>query len=168
MNGNTKVRIRLTKQLFESLSKQVLAEAKKMDMSGGAYTEAVKAPKAPKASKSPEVSATNKMKTMEGDEIGETKMEENKNPEVDKVVKTLVNKLTKHFGHNDHKATIGALKAALDRLEKKKPEGGEDEGEELEENVVKEYESHYEKINGTCYRINDEGEKQRVADHYCR
>lgn len=126
MNGNTKVRIRLTKQLFESLSKQVIAEAKKMDMSGGAYTEAVKAPKSPK---SPEVSTTNKMKTMEGD-MEETKMEEAKNPEVDKVVKTLVSKLTKHFGHNDHKATIGALKAALDRLEKKKPEGGEEEGEE--------------------------------------
>ena len=129
MNGNTKVRIRLTKQLFESLSKQVLAEAKKMDMSGGAYTEAVKTPKAPKASKSPEVSATNKMKTMEGD-MEETKMEENKNPEVDKVVKTLVNKLTKHFGHNDHKATIGALKAALDRLDKSHKEDKEEDEEE--------------------------------------
>ncbi len=62
MNNNTKVRIRLSKQLFESLSKQIIAEAKKMDMSGGAYTEAVKTPK---AKKSPEVSKTDKMKAME-------------------------------------------------------------------------------------------------------
>lgn len=51
MKNNTKVRLHLSKQLFESLAKQVLAEAKKGDMSGGAYTEAVKAPKAPKAPK---------------------------------------------------------------------------------------------------------------------
>ena len=34
--------------------------------------------------------------------------------------------------------------------------------------VMKEYETHYERIGGTCYRINDEGERQKVADHYCR
>lgn len=48
MKNNTKVRLHLSKQLFESLAKQVLAEAKKGDMSGGAYTEAVKAPKGEK------------------------------------------------------------------------------------------------------------------------
>ena len=128
MKGNTVVRLRLTKGLFESLSQQVLAEAKQ---NFGAGMEVVKTPKASKAPKSPEVKATNKMKTMGEGEMEETsKMEEAKNPEVDKVVKTLVSKMTKHFGHNDHKSTIGALKAALDRLEKKKPEGGEDEGEE--------------------------------------
>lgn len=126
MNSNTKVRIRLSKQLFESLSKQIIAEAKKMDMSGGAYTEAVKTPK---ASKSPEMKATNKMKTME-EEVEEGKMEENKNPEMDKVVKNLVNRLTKHFGHNDHKSTIGALKAALARLEKSHDDDKKEEGEE--------------------------------------
>ena len=56
MKNNTKVRLHLSKNLFESLAKQVLAEAKKGDMSGGAYTEAVKQPKekkekAPKAEK---------------------------------------------------------------------------------------------------------------------
>lgn len=58
MKNNTKIRLHLSKQLFESLTKQVLAEAKS-DMSGGAYTEAVKTPKvkhdkAPKAHKAEE------------------------------------------------------------------------------------------------------------------
>ena len=128
MKGNTVVRLRLTKGLFESLSQQVLAEAKQ---NFGAGMEVVKTPKASKAPKSPEVKATNKMKTMGEGEMEETsKMEEAKNPEVDKVVKTLVNKLTKHFGHGDHKSTIGALKAALGRLEKShKDTKEEEEGE---------------------------------------
>lgn len=53
MKNNTKVRLHLSKQLFESLAKQVLAEAKKGDMSGGAYTEAVKATKGEKKEKTP-------------------------------------------------------------------------------------------------------------------
>lgn len=48
MNNNTKIRLRLSKNLFESLTREILAEAKKGDMSGGAYTEAVKMPKAGK------------------------------------------------------------------------------------------------------------------------
>jgi hypothetical protein len=63
MKNNTKIRLHLTKSLFESLAKQVLAESKKGDMSGGAYTEAVKAPKTHKEN-SPEVKKTDKMKTM--------------------------------------------------------------------------------------------------------
>lgn len=46
MKNNTRIRLHLSKQLFESLATQVLAESKKDAMSGGAYTEAVKAPKA--------------------------------------------------------------------------------------------------------------------------
>lgn len=75
MKNNTKVRLHLSKQLFESLAKQVLAEAKKGDMSGGAYTEAVKMPKEKKEKKAPEVKATNKMKE-EGVEEMETKVAE--------------------------------------------------------------------------------------------
>lgn len=51
MKNNTKVRLHLSKQLFESLAKQVINEAKKGDMSGGAYTEAVKMPKEKKEKK---------------------------------------------------------------------------------------------------------------------
>lgn len=60
MKNNTKIRLHLSKQLFESLAKQVLAEAKKGDMSGGAYTEAVKMPR--------EVKATDKMEEMSSKE----------------------------------------------------------------------------------------------------
>jgi hypothetical protein len=45
MKNNTKIRLHLSKSLFESIAKEVLAESKKMNMSGGAYTEAVKMPK---------------------------------------------------------------------------------------------------------------------------
>lgn len=62
MKNNTKIRLHLSKNLFENIAKEVLAESKKMNMSGGAYTEAVKTPK---ASKSPEVKATDKMQKME-------------------------------------------------------------------------------------------------------
>lgn len=63
MKNNTKIRLHLSKHLFESLAKQVLAEAKVNG--GGAYTEVVKQPKATKAMK--EVNAvadTGKMKKM--------------------------------------------------------------------------------------------------------
>lgn len=59
MKNNTKVRLHLSKQLFESLTKQVLAEAKS-DMSGGAYTEAVKAPKASKGGEAPKADKASK------------------------------------------------------------------------------------------------------------
>ena len=135
MKNNTKVRLHISKQLFETLTKQVLAEAKAND----GYTVAVKQPKAPKAMK--EVNAvanTDKMKKMEEKMSSKEKMakglyketdmvEEAKNPELDKVVGMLVKKLTKSFGHNDHKATIGALKAALDRLAKTHEEKKEEE-----------------------------------------
>ena len=55
MKNNTKVRLHLSKTLFENIVKEVLSEAKKMNMSGGAYTESVKMPK--KAKKMEEVNA---------------------------------------------------------------------------------------------------------------
>ena len=67
MNNNTKVRLHLSKNLFETIAKEVLAEAKVNG--GGAYTEMVKTPKAPKATKAgeptPEKKATEKMAKME-------------------------------------------------------------------------------------------------------
>jgi len=55
MKNDTKIRLHLSKQLFESLTKQVLAEAKmsKEAMGGGAYTEMVKE----KKSKAPKFDA---------------------------------------------------------------------------------------------------------------
>ena len=75
MKNNTRIRLHLSKSLFESIAKEVLAESKKMNMSGGAYTEAVKMPK--QAKKIKEVNAmadTDKMKKMEEvDAVADTK-----------------------------------------------------------------------------------------------
>lgn len=63
MKNSTKVRLHLSKKLFESLTKEIIKEAKAND----GYTVAVKKPKAPKQVK--EVNAvadTDKMKRMEG------------------------------------------------------------------------------------------------------
>jgi len=65
MNNNTKIRLRLSKNLFESITREILAEAKKGDMSGGAYTEAVKMPKAKKMEEVNAVADTDKMEKME-------------------------------------------------------------------------------------------------------
>ena len=66
MNNNTRVRLHLSKQLFETLTREILAEAKKPN---DGYSVAVKQPKMPKQSKSqatsPEVQKTDKEKTME-------------------------------------------------------------------------------------------------------
>lgn len=59
MNNKTKIRLHLSKNLFESLTREILAEAKKAN---DGYTVAVKQPKMPKQSKSqatsPEVQKT--------------------------------------------------------------------------------------------------------------
>ena len=65
MNNNTKVRLHLSKQLFESLTREIIKEAKKAN---DGYTVAVKQPKMPKQSKSqavsPEVQKTDAEATM--------------------------------------------------------------------------------------------------------
>ncbi len=65
MNNNTKIRLHLSKNLFESIAKEVLAEAKKPN---DGYSVAVKQPKMPKQSKSqatsPEVQKTDAEATM--------------------------------------------------------------------------------------------------------
>lgn len=68
MKNNTKVRLHLSKQLFESLTKEIIKEAKAND----GYTVAVKQPKQPKQSKqsksqatSPEVQKTDAETKME-------------------------------------------------------------------------------------------------------
>jgi hypothetical protein len=65
MKNNTKVRLHLSKKLFESLTREIIKEAKVND----GYTEAVKQPKQPKQSKSqatsPEVQKTDAEAKME-------------------------------------------------------------------------------------------------------
>jgi hypothetical protein len=81
MKNNTKIRLHLSNTLFESIVKEVLAEAKKGDMSGGVYTEVVK------AKKSPEIKATDKMKKME-EMSSKEKMAKGMYKEVNAVVDT--------------------------------------------------------------------------------
>ena len=64
MKNNTNIRLHLSKNLFETIAKEVLAEAKVNG--GGAYTQAVKMPKQPKKIKEVDaVADTDKMKKME-------------------------------------------------------------------------------------------------------
>ena len=64
MKNNTNIRLHLSKTLFETIAKEVLAEAKVNG--GGAYTEMVKAPKQPKKIKEVDAEAdTKKMEKME-------------------------------------------------------------------------------------------------------
>ncbi len=80
MKNNTKVRLHLSKQLFESLTKEIIKEAKAND----GYTVAVKQPKAPKQVK--EVNAvadTDKMKKMEEKMSSKEKMAKGLYNEVD-------------------------------------------------------------------------------------
>lgn len=63
MNDNTRVRIRLSKQLFESLTKEVLMEAKKMK--GGSANHAMKlSTKMPKLGENKEMVKKKKMEEM--------------------------------------------------------------------------------------------------------
>ena len=64
MNNKTRIRLHLSKNLFESLSREILAEAKVNG--GGAYTVAVKTPKTGKIKEVNAVADTDKMKRMEG------------------------------------------------------------------------------------------------------
>lgn len=89
MNNNTKIRLHLSKNLFESIAKEVLAEAKKPN---DGYTVAVKQPKMPKQSKdqakAPEVQKTDAEATM--GEM-ETKVAEEKKGGLDKVMDHIKN-----------------------------------------------------------------------------
>ena len=63
MNNKTRIRLHLSKNLFESLSREILAEAKVNG--GGAYTVAVKTPKTGKIKEVNAVADTDKMEKME-------------------------------------------------------------------------------------------------------
>lgn len=145
MDNNTIVKIHGSKKLFESLAKEIILEAegkshaqkmteKMMKPSKGGGSKAKTSTgetvvKDNSTSEGPKTDAPKKSapkkKAPESKELDEAK-----NPEVDKLVKGLVGKLSgpKYFGHGDHLATIGALKAALNRLEAQlKPKSDKEE-----------------------------------------
>jgi len=83
MKDNTKVRLHLSKRLFESITKQVLAEAKK-DMSGGVYTETVKTPSGKTTKKDGKVTKANELPTSKKPKPTSA---EKKSPEIKKASK---------------------------------------------------------------------------------
>ena len=206
MKNNTKVRLHLSKALFESLTKQVLAESK--DMSGGAYTEVVKEKKNPKfdafKQKSDQLPTGKQHQTKAAKANSDVKKAnaERKIKEVNAM------KDTKHMQKMEEKMSSkekmakglykedllsdampillalaaggGVLLAALvrDLKNAKTPEEKKQvlknaaaqiaQSKGIEESPLKEYEQHYEMVNGQCRRYNDEGEYDVVASHYCR
>jgi hypothetical protein len=100
MKNNTKVRLHLSKQLFESLTREIIKEAKAND----GYTVAVKQPKQPKQSKSqatsPEVQKTDAEATM-GE--AETNVAEGAKESLHKVMAD-IKKLSKEEKHKLHAA----------------------------------------------------------------
>jgi len=148
MKNNTKVRLHLSKQLFESLTKEIIKEAKAND----GYTVAVKQPKMPKQSKaqaaSPEVQKTDKEATM--GEMETKVAEEGKASEAKEGLHKVMADIKKLSKEDMHK-----LHAALGKHVKESKE------------TLKEYEHHYKMVNGQCRRYNDEGEYDVVSSHYC-
>jgi len=155
MNNNTKIRLHLSKNLFESVAREVLAEAKRAN---DGYTVAVKQPKMPKQSKSqaasPEVQKTD----------AEAMMGEMETKVAEKAESTKAPKAKKAAGHDVE--TLKKAKAAIEKL-LGEMETEVAEGKEEEKDTLKEYEHHYERVNGQCRRYNDEGDYEVVSDHYC-
>ena len=243
MNNNTKIRLRLSKNLFESLTREILAEAKVND----GYSVAVKQPKTPKQSKSqatsPEVQKTDKEKTegLDPANIGpggvvvdddnwhqNGKKEAAPTPTGNSASKLGADMIKKGQAVKSTSGLSGqeikTIQSILDLIVNKAPEGEtalalqkaltiltqntkniEDKGQsgapalpkvppakpgnpaykapampglkekkmkEMEtkvaENTLKEYEHHYEIVNGQCRRYNDEGEYEVVDMQDCR
>lgn len=115
MKNNTKIRLHLSKQLFETLTKQVIAEGKAND----GYSVAVKQPKTPKQSKaqatSPEVQKTD----------AESMMGEAGAPPIPPVSKkSAVDKLNLAGANMEIKDAKTFAKAILDIAEKLKSKEG--------------------------------------------
>lgn len=194
MNNNTKIRLHLSKNLFESIAKEVLTEAKKAN---DGYTVAVKQPKQPKQSKdqakAPEVQKTDAETKMEAAPVPATSAPATKGT-------TSTSTLAKDFRQKAQdvvtkpglsskeiqglqklintilsKAPGGELATAIDKAQKVLDTASQNV-KEMETNVaekedkdtLKEYEQHYEIRNGECRRYNDEGEYTVVSMHYCR
>lgn len=191
MNNNTKIRLHLSKNLFESIAKEVLAEAKKPN---DGYSVAVKQPKMPKQSKnqatSPEVQKTDaeaKLGEIETNVAEESQLNEIDPSAVDWAAvaaglagiglnAALINKLHKWWEkkHPESFKKAQGLSAHMDKVV-----GGNQPGEKAgqvnpgktfgpKEGTLKEYEQHYEIRNGQCRRYNDEGDYEVVSMHYCR
>ena len=189
MNNNTKIRLHLSKNLFESIAKEVLTEAKKAN---DGYTVAVKQPKMLKQSKSqaasPEVQKTDAEATM-GEAAPNIPMPSSK-PKMPPVPGQ------KPAGADNAKSTDLAKKAMdsdviiptlakqgiIDDNEKKTLQTLLDKVTQAIANSIKEIETKvteaidfpdahkytYRLSDGNCIRINPEtGERTKVHHTYC-
>jgi hypothetical protein len=111
MNNNTKVRLHLSKQLFESLTREIIKEAKKAN---DGYTVAVKQPKMPKQSSSqavsPEVQKTDAEAMM-----GENKPKMPKAPSHEETSANQVHEAEPKKKEHDIE-TLKKAKAAIEKL----------------------------------------------------
>jgi uncharacterized protein YdaT len=197
MKNNTKVRLHLSKKLFESLTREIIKEAKAND----GYTVAVKQPKAPKQVK--EVNAvadTDKMKKMEEKMSSKEKMAKGLYNEVDAEMDT--DKMQTNVAEEgpmkeftgtetESSGAIAMIAAALgmgiplaaalikDLMRAKSPEekkqiiqkklADKSAGMDKGTDALKEYENDdYRVVNGECRRYNDEHEYVVVSMSYCR
>ena len=122
MKNNTKVRLHLSKKLFESLTREIIKEAKAND----GYTVAVKQPKQPKQSKSqansPEVQKTD-AEAMMGEvhaQADTKKMEKMKEMEMNVAEEGQVNEIAdvSWEGIAAGMAAIGLAPLAIDKMHK--------------------------------------------------
>jgi hypothetical protein len=159
MKNSTKVRLHLSKKLFESLTKEIIKEAKAND----GYTVAVKQPKAPKQVK--EVNAvadTDKMKRMEGNVPTSTST-------------TSVQDM--NMG-NDGKPAIPGLKEKMSSKEKMAKGLYNEVDAEMDTDKMKKMKEamdfdnahnyEYRLDDGNCIRINPETQERAKVHHtYC-
>jgi len=159
MKNSTKVRLHLSKKLFESLTREIIKEAKAND----GYTVAVKKPKAPKQVK--EVNAvadTDKMKRMEGNVPTSTST-------------TSVQDM--NMG-NDGKPAIPGLKEKMSSKEKMAKGLYNEVDAEMDTDKMKkmkeanDFSNHYDYTyrlqDGNCIRINPETQERAKVHHsYC-
>ena len=132
MKNNTKIRLHLSKQLFEALTKEVLAESKVND----GYSVPVKKAKAPKQTAAekaaPEVKKSNKMRTME-EMSSKEKMKKGLYKEDDMTNDSQLNELDPQTIETMYQAAgilgVGALTGLImklqDLLKKKNPQAYE-------------------------------------------
>lgn len=229
MKNNTKVRLHLTKRLFESITRQVLAETKG-NMSGGAYTETVKTKshgekpmkemetkvaeegldesvltdpnfiagvatlvggasavaaaliKDLRKAKTPEEKAEVLRNAASGIEQSKGGMNEEEehmgeasvtDPMVvapalaflgsaAAIVVGLLKDLKKAKTPEERKQVLQSIASTIERSK------GTNEEVKKKKEGLKEYEQHYEVVNGQCRRYNDEHEYTVVSMHYCR
>ena len=105
----------------------------------------------------------NQISEVEGKVSSETEKVKEMMGLIEKAKKPAAKKADKKADKKDDKK---ADKKA-DKKEDKKEEPKADDKKKSKENL-KEYEHTYRKIDGVCYKIDDEGNRTRVSDGYCR